>query len=295
VSSWKGKIDWNNVHPRPNLVICQASHGVLEKDDFFPVHWKNLKHTQIARGAQHVFDSRIDGHYQISNYTDTVNEAGGFDDHCIPPVLDLSDLQCNPKKTPLEKRIRQCLDEMEYYSGMKPIIHVNRRFWGFLKDRDGKYPDWAKSYFLWIPWYPSDPELYKRPPKNTFPVGWDSWAMWKYEENATISGINGYVSLSTLSESFAAQVGISFDSRQYASSCQRRFTVEATIVASEGIIIRRQALMNSRMLAFLEKGSQLVGESVELINPHEAWLQVSKPVAGWCPIVHTGKTYLSIT
>jgi GH25 family lysozyme M1 (1,4-beta-N-acetylmuramidase) len=294
VSSWKGAINWNDVHPRPDLVICQASVGVQERDDLFPVHWNNLKHMQIKRGAYHVFDPEISSQVQISNYLDAVEQAGGFDDDSISPILDSTNIQCNFRKTPLEKRIRQCLDEMAKQTGQTPIVLISRRYWSFLKDRGGNYPDWANNYYLWIPWYPSDPDIYKRPPKNTLPNGWEDWAIWKYDDAATVSGIKGYVSLNTLSESYAMQIGLNFTNDTFSNSQRNRLKFEATIVSTEGIIIRRETLMNSKMLAFLTQGSKLTGESVEFVNAYEAWLQVTRPVVGWCPIVHTGRIYLSI-
>lgn len=295
VSSWKGVINWKDVHPRPDLVICQASEGIQERDDLFPVHWNNLKYIKIKRGAYHVFDPEIDGELQISNYFDAVEQVGGFDCDSISPILDSTNFQCNPRKTPLVKRIRQCLDEMESYTGKTPIILISRRYWSFLKDRRGEYPNWANDYYLWIPWYPSDPYVYKHPPINTLPNGWDNWAIWKYDESATISGVKGYVSLSTLSHAYATQIGITLEGTNISSQQHKRLKVEATIVAPEGVMVRRESLMNSKMLTFLAKGSKLVGESVEFVNAYEAWLQVTKPVIGWCPIVHTGKTYLSIS
>ena len=294
VSSWKGMINWNDVHPRPDLVVCQASAGLQERDDLFPVYWNNLKYSQIKRGAYHIFDPNIDGQKQTRNYLDVVEDAGGFDEGCISPILDSTNLQCNPRKTPVEKRIRQCLDEMEIYTNRTPVFLISRRYWSFLKDRKGNYPDWANNYHLWIPWYPSDPSIYKQPPINTLPNGWENWAIWKYEECATISGVKGYVSLSTLSESYASQIGISRESQSFLTRQHRRIKVEATIVASEGVIIRRDSVMNSKMLAFLEKESKLIGESIKIVNIHEAWLKTSKPIVGWCPIVHTGKIYLSV-
>ena len=131
VSSWKGKINWNDVHPRPNLVICQASAGIQERDDLFSVHWNNLKNMHIKRGAYHVFDPEIDGQSQISNYLHVVEQAGGFDDNSISPILDSTNMHCNLKKTPLEKRIRHCLEELESYTGRTPIILISRRYWGW--------------------------------------------------------------------------------------------------------------------------------------------------------------------
>ncbi len=295
VSSWKGAINWNNVHPRPDLVICQASNGIQEWDALFSNHWNNLSHMQIKRGAYHVFDPDRNSHRQINNYLGAVEQAGGFDDDCIPPILDASNFQYNSKIPSLEKKIRQCLDNMKRYTGQTPIIHISRHYWGFLKNRRGNYPDWASDYLLWIPWYPSDPDIYKCPPTNTFPNGWEDWAIWTYEEVASISGIKGYVSLSTLSKSYAAQIGLTHENKTLTNWQHKKLKFEATIVATEGVVIRRQSLMTSKMLAFLAEGSQLIGESVEFVNAHEAWLQVIKPVIGWCPIVHTGRTYLSIS
>jgi len=295
VSSWKGTINWDAVHPRPNLVICQASSGAQKWDDHFPVHWNNLKYVQIKRGAYHVFDPEIDSQLQIGNYLDAIEQAGGFDRDCIPPILDASTFQYNLKKVPLREKIRQCLNEMESHTGQTPIIHISRRYWSFLKDRRGNYPDWANDYLLWVPWYPSDPDIYKRPPMNTFPNNWENWAIWKYDDAAKISGIKGYVALSTLSKSYAKQIGLIREDHVVTNPYHRRLNFEATIISDEGAIVRREAQMNSKMLAFLAKGSELRGESVEFVTAHEAWLQVTKPVSGWCPIVHTGRTYLSIS
>ena len=296
ISSWKGEINWNAVHPRPDLVICQASHGLQEWDDLFSNHWNNLSQMQIKKGAYHVFDPDRNSHWQISNYLNAVEQAGGFDDDCIPPILNASNFQYKSKIPSLEKKIRQCLEDMKSSTGKTPIIHISRSSWSFLKDRRGNYPDWANGFSLWIPWYPSDPGIYKHPPTNTFPNGWEDWAIWTYDEVASISGIKGYVSLSTLSESYAMQIGLTNENKTLTNNSQhKKFKIEATIVATEGVIVRRRSLITSKMLAFLAQGSKLIGESVEFVNAHEAWLQVTKPVIGWCPIVHTGRTYLSVS
>lgn len=294
VSSWKDTINWNCVHPRPDLVICQASNGAQEWDDLFSTHWNNLKRSQIKRGACHIFDPKIDSSQQIRNYLDAVEHAGGFDDNCIAPILEASNFQHNSKKLQVEKRIRQCLDEMQHFSGQTPIIYISRRYWSFLKDWKGNYPDWANNYLLWIPWYPSDPDIYKCPPKNTFPSNWEDWAIWKYDEVGKVSGINGYVSISTLSPSYATQIGLTLENTR-TNSQHERLKFEAIIVATEGVIIRRQSLKNSKMLAFLMEGTGIVGEAIEFVNTHEAWLKVTKPVIGWCPIVHTGRIYLKLS
>lgn len=295
VSGWKGEINWRNVHPRPNLVICQASTGRQEFDDLLPFHWDCLKNLHIKRGAYHVFDPQSDSQLQIANYLNAIEHAGGFDNNCIPPILVVSNLQGKNYRNALGEKIQCCLNEMESLTGLNPIIQISRRHWGLLKNRSGAYPDWANQYSLWVPWFPSDPNIYKRPPLNTFPKDWDEWAIWGYDEFATLPGINGYVSLSTLSEDYAAQLGIPFENTTITSYTHKQGSkFEATIVSREGVIVRRQSHMNSKMLAFLSKGSKIVGESVEFINAYEAWLQVTQPVPGWCPIVHTGRTYLSI-
>ena len=295
VSSWKGKIDWEDVHPRPDLVICQASSGTREWDDAFQRHWSKLKRMHIRRGASHVFDPRYSGRAQIRNYLEAVEYVGGFDDDSLPPILDTGNLECFPRWTSGEKKVRQCLDEMESRTDKTPIIHVSRNCWNSLTDRKGHNPDWANKYLLWTPWYPSDPHMYKEPPTNTLPKGWAEWAIWKYDQAATVAGIKGYVSFNTVSEWYATQLGLPFENKTVRILNLKNFKIEATIIAAEGAIIRRHSRMNSKMLAFLAKGSKLLGESIEFVNANETWLQVYKPVIGWCPIVHTGRTYLSLT
>ena len=295
VSGWKDSILWNDVHPRPDLVICQASQGIQEWDDLFITHWNNLEELPIKRGAYHVFDPNANGQQQIENYYHLIEQAGGFDEDCIPPILDVNDLQSKSKWARLGKNIRYCLDEMQTYFGQTPIIHVSKSSWRVLRNRWGNYPDWTNEYLLWVPWYPSDPDIYERPPVNTFPFGWENWALWKYEDAATISGIKGYVSLSTISDWYAEKIGITQENSLFSNPQQQMRKIKATVIAGKGAIIRRRSMMESKMLTFLGKGSELVGESIEIVNPHEAWLQVTKPVVGWCPIVHSGKTYLSIS
>lgn len=294
ISSWKGTINWDEVHPRPDLVICQASNGMHEWDDCFPYYWNDLSKMQIRRGAYHVFDPENNSQLQIRNYLEAVEQAGGFDDDCLPPILDASNFQCNPKNNSVGKNIKQCLDIMESYTGKSPIIHMSRNCWNSLVDPKGVLSDWGNKYILWTPWYPSDPNIYREPPINTLPKVWDDWAIWKYDEAAIISGIKGYVSLSTLSEWYATELRVPFENKTVRNLNSKNFELEATIIATEGAIIRRDTRMNSQMLAFLAKGSKLFGESIEFINKNETWLQVYKPVIGWCPIVHTGRTYLSL-
>lgn len=294
ISSWKGYINWKAVNPFPDLVICQASEGENEQDDLFEKYWNDLKDFRIKRGAYHVFSPKADCRYQIHNFLEVIEQAGGFDEKCILPILDVSHFSCNPRKVPLERKIIKCLDELSKNGFPNAIIHTNRRYWSFLRDRDGNYPIWASNYHLWLSWTPSDPHIYKRPPINSMPIGWEKWAIWKYEEAGIISGINGYVSLSTLSDDFSAQIGImSIDSEMFNSGA-KKINIEAIVIAAEGAIIRRQLFNNSKILAYLKKGSKLVGETIEFTDKHEVWLKVTYPVVGWCPIIRSGRVHLSL-
>jgi len=295
ISGWKGTINWTEVHPCPDLVICQASNGVYEQDSLLPIYWNQLKRMGIKRGAYHVFDAEMDSPAQINNYFKAIEGAGGFDHDCIPPVLDASSMNLSAKTDKLNKRLEFFLEEMQRYSGQIPIIQISRLQWSKLKDKKGNLPSWANKYLLWMVWYPPDPEIYKRPPTNTLPNGWGDWAIWKYDEAGNLPGIKGYIGLSTLSEAYAKQIGLSPEFCEKTRIVEGKvFKVEGEIIASEGVIIRRQSEINSKMLAFLAKGSRLTGDSIEFVNTNEAWLQVTNPVHGWCPIVHTGRVYLSI-
>lgn len=294
ISGWKGTINWHDVHPFPDIVVCQASEGIKEQDDLLISYWAGLKKAGIKRGAYHVFDPDKNCHNQISNYLDAVYQAGGLDEDCLPPILDVSNFHETVKQLQLEKSIKQCLDSMETLTGRTPLLHISRQNWNLLTDRNGMRPDWANQYLLWTSWYPSDPNLYHGPPLNTLPKDWENWAFWNYDDAVTVSGIKGYVSCSTISGWYAAQIGFSGGSKVTRLLSAEKFNIRARITAQEGVIIRSQWKMNSKMLAFLSSGSKLLGEAVEFVNPDEAWLQVYKPVIGWCPIVYSGRAYLSL-
>jgi lysozyme len=301
VSSWQGNVNWPAVSPRPVLVMCKASEGTNFKDPNLGANWQALKSLNIRRGAYHYFHPEMDAAAQFANYQNAVKAAGGFISSDVAPALDVEGLDT---VTPQLRKvaaggIKTWLDAAQAFSGKTPILYTSQYQWSFVADDKGKTPAWSGNYPLWVAWFPKQPNKYDAPPANVIPTGWKQWAIWQYAKDGKLSGIQTAVDLDILSDWFAGQLDQPAPSptpspEPSPAPQPGRQVYRGTVVSPNGVNVRVKPKVSSKWIGSLVTGTNVIGKSIQVISPREAWLEIKDPVVGWCAIVYDGTTLISI-
>lgn len=175
VSKYQRSISWKKVKGmevngiRLRFAFMKASEGLDIKDPTFKKNWSRAQDAGLYRGAYHYLIPSKDGKKQAQVFTNLVDLEEGD----LPPVLDIE--QTNGLKgEKLRKPIRDWLQAVEYYYGVKPIIYTNANFYeqhlaGFFDD----YPLWVAHY------------LQKTEPR----IG-RKWDFWQHSEKGRVNGIS---------------------------------------------------------------------------------------------------------
>ena len=204
-----------------HFVFIKATEGVHRVDPKFKGFWTGAKQAGILRSAYHFLHPDIDGRRQAEFFLSTVfpevpaGERIHPEPGDLPLVLDVEEIYENvavptpPKKkgkgrqgqgqlgTHPTHRVKQfaprqvttCaevwLKTVEERTGCKPIIYSRRSYLLPNMRVNGKPPDWAREYLLWLAHYKDDPET-DRPDEAE---GWQDWSFWQYSENGFLDGV----------------------------------------------------------------------------------------------------------
>jgi lysozyme len=174
VSKYQQMISWESVHDmqvkdiRLGFAFMKATEGVGNTDAFFKRNWKKSKEAGMVRGAYHFFIATKDGKKQAENFISKVNLQSGD----LPPVLDIEQTFGVPA-VQLRKEIKEWLDVIEQYYGVKPIIYTYVDF--YEKNLNGYFDD----YPLWVAHYlqPHQPRISRE------------WTFWQHSESGHVNGI----------------------------------------------------------------------------------------------------------
>jgi lysozyme len=174
VSKYQQLISWESVHNmqvrdiRIGFAFMKATEGAGNSDAFFKRNWKKSKEAGMVRGAYHFFIATKDGRKQAENYISKVNLQTGD----LPPVLDIEQT-FGVSAAQLRKEVKEWLDVIEQYYGVKPIIYTYVDF--YEKNLKGYFDD----YPLWVAHYlqPHQPRINRE------------WAFWQHSESGHVNGI----------------------------------------------------------------------------------------------------------
>lgn len=288
VSKWQGIVDWSLVAPRPVLVICKASEGVVSMDPSFQSNWDGLKAQSIRRGAYHFYHAEMDAGQQFANYKKAVTQVGGFLASDLPPVLGVEGLEV---ATPDVRKaaaasIKTWLDQAQAFTGKTPVIYTSKYQWSFVTDQKGKPPAWSANYPVWVAWYPEKPDKFSAPTIAAMPAGWKQWAVWQYADDGQVTGINAPVDLDILSDWFAKQLDQTLPPGTH--------IYQGTVVAPSGVNVRVKPEVSAKRIGAIAAGKIVKGKSIKVISAREAWLEVYDPMVGWSAIVYNGTTLISV-
>lgn len=174
VSRYQSIISWDAVkqmrvkNVQLGFVFIKATEGIVNTDPQFRRNWKKSKQAGMVRGAYHFFLATKDGREQAANFISAVDLEEGD----LPPVVDIE--QTYGVSLPvLKKELKEWLDVIEYYYGVKPIIYTNVDFYSRCLGKEfNSYPLWAAHYFQ-----------YDTPRINR------QWDFWQHSEEGRVNGI----------------------------------------------------------------------------------------------------------
>lgn len=174
VSKYQDVIDWESVKEmrvedvRISFAFIKATEGLRNEDVYFKRNWKRAKDAGLARGAYHFFIATKSGKQQAQSFIKRVELEPGD----MPPVLDVEQTYGVPV-TKLRERVKEWLDVVEEYYGVKPIIYTNVDFYKqVLKDEFDEYPLWAAHYLQ-----RHRPRIHRE------------WSFWQHSETGRVNGI----------------------------------------------------------------------------------------------------------
>ena len=178
VSRYQEKISWKDVSAmdvngiKLGFAFIKATEGTTGIDDQFKKNWKNIKQTDLRRGAYHYFIATKSGKAQAINFIETVALEPGD----LPPVLDVEEAY-GATATDIRQRVSDWLFMAERAYKAKPVIYTNLVFYKTYLD------GWFERYPLWIAHYKE-----KHGPRIQ-----RNWSFWQHNEGGHVSGINAYV------------------------------------------------------------------------------------------------------
>jgi len=174
VSKYQQTISWDAVKEMKvkeiqlGFVFIKATEGIINTDPQFKRNWKKSKQAGMIRGAYHFFLATKDGREQAENFISSVDLEKGD----LPPVVDIEQTY-GVNSTVLKKELKEWLDVVEYYYGVKPIIYTSVDFYSrYLGIEFNSYPLWAAHYYQ-----------YKTPRIER------NWDFWQHSEEGRVNGI----------------------------------------------------------------------------------------------------------
>jgi lysozyme len=190
VSRYEPNVDWRKLREQGfKFAIMKATESTNIVDPLFATHWAGARAEGILRGAYHYLHAGEDAGKQANLFISTV----GSDQGELPPIVDLEDAANEDQSN--SKIIASCkaiLDLIEKSFGRKPIVYSRRNYMDQHMTINGKAPDWAKDYDLWLAQYPYkfDPAMHPNVNMPSQPPGWTKgWKFWQYSEHGIVDGI----------------------------------------------------------------------------------------------------------
>jgi lysozyme len=194
VSAFDPFIVWDKVRAGGiRFAIIKVTEGTAWVNRFFTQQWNGAKSVGIVCGPYHYLRAQIDGTKQAEHFLSNVTLQDGD----LPGFLDLEEtFNKNASNSEFIGNTEKWLRKVEDETGRKPFVYSRGLF---LRDkltgRNGKAPDWANDYPVWIAHY------FAQITDTTKPIeadGWQPWTFWQHSESGLIDGIYMDASKKTL-------------------------------------------------------------------------------------------------
>ncbi len=174
VSKHQSYVYWNAVKDMNidgisiDFAFIKATEGVDHIDEMFERNWKLLQENKITHGAYLYFIPLNSGILQAKKFINTVHLKKGD----LPPVLDVEQTFGLSKKE-LKFKLKECLQTLENYYKVKPIIYTYTEFYNkYLGEDFNEYPLWVAHYT-----------------EETKPKIKRAWTFWQHSNTGRVNGI----------------------------------------------------------------------------------------------------------
>ena len=188
ISWYQGDVDMKKLSEQGiSFIYIKATEGASHTDKRFRENWLKAGRSDLARGAYHFFSFESSGEEQARHFIEVVGDLKGD----LIPVVDVEyyeNMELEPPaKEDLIKELRACLDTLEAYYHVKPMIYSSRTVYrDYLAGEFAEYPMWVRSIFL-----PAGVE------------GWKDWTVWQYSDMEQLDAYSGgekYIDVNVLSK-----------------------------------------------------------------------------------------------
>ena len=176
VSNYQGEIDWQVMEDQGiRFAFIKATEGSGHIDAQFHNNWENAKQTNLKIGAYHFFSYESSGKEQAKHFIEIVPRTEGM----LPPVVDVEFYGDYVTKKPdvetTTESLKEFLNEVETYYGMKPIIYATESSYSrFIRGTFDEYPLWIRNVYL--------------SPNISMP---GKWVFWQYTSEGLMEGYKG--------------------------------------------------------------------------------------------------------
>lgn len=189
VSKWEPTVDWRLLRSQGfRFAFIKATEGPNIVDPKFAEHWAGAREAGILRSAYHYLYSGKDAKVQAEFFINTIGSDRGE----LPPVVDLEGARNEDvSNTKIVSTCKEFLDIIEGEFDRKPIVYSRRTYLNPHVMINGKAPDWASDYDLWVAQYPFTFDPTRMPNENMpkQPEGWKAWKFWQYSESAILESV----------------------------------------------------------------------------------------------------------
>lgn len=182
VSYDQGNINWSEVAGAgKRFAIIRASHGVTV-DSKVHAYWNPAQQAGLLRGAYHFFQYGDDPEKQAETFLSVFTDGLSYGSGELPPALDLeANSYSKAPDAGYVAAVQVWLQQVARSLGKTPLIYIDPSFWETIGA-----PAALLQYPLWIAEYASQPRV---------PSGWQSYSLWQYSGDGTVSGIATRVDL----------------------------------------------------------------------------------------------------
>ncbi len=172
ISHHQGNVDFS-VMEKNNIqfAFIKATEGSSYSDEMFTRNFKAAENSKLLIGAYHFFSPESSGVNQANHFMTVVGNLNGK----LPPVIDVEVYGTTDKdNTKIVKELRDCLDTLEGYYNVKPIIYTTYiNYKCYVENYFDDYPLWIRSVYL---------------PARIIT---DNWTFWQYSDKEKLNGYDG--------------------------------------------------------------------------------------------------------
>jgi lysozyme len=193
VSNNQRTVHWAEVKAAGHsFAFHKVSEGLGTPDREFRGRWKAIRDAGLVRGAYHFARPQKgrDPKAEVHEFLGLVDQAGGFQDGDLRPVLDIEAFGAAGRLTAEQTQdwVRRFVDEMRARTGVRPIIYTGAFWRGAMGDPRDNF-----GCRLWLAAFVSDPQQF-------VPKAWaqESFSIWQHTEKGHCDGVAGGVDLNRL-------------------------------------------------------------------------------------------------